>query len=407
MKILLITHLLPYPPRGGCSLRNFNLIRQASRKHDIHLLTFFQRAHLSESSDIELNAGEMRKYCSRVEVFEIPIDSNPIGWYALLAANLISPTPYSPWKFRSRSMADAVKKHIAENDYDLVEIGTIALAEYRKISNDIPCLLVHHNIESELLMRRAQSLTNPLASWYVALQGKKLHKYEAAACQSFDFHTTVSDRDAKILRDMRPDVRVAVVPNGVDTEYFKPGSGGEIDSRLVFVGGMGWYPNRDAMQFLIQEIWHLIEREVSDVTMTLIGKQPSKGIVEFSARHPGFKCLGFIDDVRPHIDEAAVYIVPLRVGGGTRLKILDAMAMGKAIVSTSIGCEGIDVTDGENIIIANTPTEIAQAVVRLFEDREERARLGKNARETAERLYSWEKIYPKLEAVYQQLAAMR
>jgi glycosyltransferase involved in cell wall biosynthesis len=407
MKILLITHLLPYPPRGGCSLRNFNLLREASERHEIHLLTFYQKAHLDKQSDLQRNIDETRKYCEVLEVFEIPTDGRPFAWYSLLGLNLFSAKPYSAWKFRSRKMADAIRKYSTTNSYDLVEIGTIALAGYRKLVPDIPSLMVHHNIESELLLRRATTLGNPFARAYMAYQGRKLQRYEEIACEKFDFHTTVSDRDGELLRNMKPGVNVETVPNGVDTEYFMPGNEPVGGNSLVFVGGMGWYPNLDAMLYFTRDIWHLIEAEKPDISMKLIGKQPSREIAEFSSRNPRFNAVGFIDDVRPHISRAAVYVVPIRVGGGTRLKILDAMAMGKAIVSTTIGCEGIDVTDGKDIVIADTPEEIALSTIELLRDRNRREELGKNARETAVNLYSWKKIYPRLESVYQRLAGMR
>ncbi len=407
MRILLITHLMPYPPRGGCTLRNFNLIRECARRHEIHLLTFYQKAHLDNPESFQSNIKEMRKYCKVVKVYDIPTDGRKFAWYSLLLLNMLSPTPYSVWKFYSRAMVRAVRAHASAHSFDLVEIGTIALANFAKLVPDLPCLMVHHNIESELLMRRSRSIKSILSRAYVALQARKLRRFERRACLSFDLHTTVSERDKRTLQEICPGARVTVVPNGVDTDYFRPAEVQIGDNSLIFIGGMSWYPNLDAMTHFTRDIWHLIRSKLPDASMNLIGRMPSKEILDFSQNNPSFKVLGFVDDVRPLMAKAAAYVVPIRVGGGTRLKILDAMAMGKAIVSTSIGCEGIEVTDGKDIVIADEPADFADKTVELLRNSELRERLGKNARETAERLYSWGKIAPTLERAYEELAGMR
>jgi len=349
----------------------------------------------------------MRKHCKVVKVFEIPTDGKRLAWYSLLFFNLFTSAPYSVWRFHSKEIVGAIKNHVKEHSFDLVEIGTIALTNYAQLTPELPSLLVHHNIESELLLRRSKSLRNPFARAYLAYQGRKLRWFEKRACTLIDGHTTVSDRDGDTLRAIHPQVRTQTVPNGVDTDYFSPAHNQIKSNSLIFVGGMTWYPNLDAIIYLTRDIWHLIKAEVPDLSMTLIGRQPSKEIREFCRQDSSFRAEGFVDDVRPYISKAAVYVVPIRVGGGTRLKILDAMAMGKAIVSTSIGCEGIDVTDGKDIIIADHPEEIARRTVELLKDRSTRERIGQQARETAVEHYSWKKIYPSLEKAYNAVAGIR
>jgi len=407
MKILLVTHLVPYPPRGGCSLRNFNLIKECSKRHEIHLLTFYQKAHLYGHSNLGDNIKEMQKYCKEVRVFEIPTDGKKLRWSLLLLLNLFSSKPYSTWRFHSKEMVNAVKEAVNTESFDLMEIGTIALAEYSKLAPNLPKLLVHHNIESELLIRRAAGLKNPLARAYVAHQGRKLRNYEKEAARFFDYHTTVSDRDGETLKEADPGANVQTVPNGVDTEYFTSINTATEENSLIFIGAPNWFPNLDAMTYLIRDIWHLITAEIPDLSMYYIGKNPPPEIKKFAEHNPSFKPLGFVDDVRPYMSRASVYIVPIRIGGGTRLKILDAMSMSSAIVSTSIGCEGIDVSHGKDILIADSPETIARETIRLLKDNALRTELGENARATAERLYSWKVVAPKLEWVYNQLAGMR
>jgi glycosyltransferase involved in cell wall biosynthesis len=404
MRILLITHLMPYPPRGGCSLRNYNLIRECARNHEIHLLTFYQKAHLDNPAGFRSHIDEMKKYCRVVKVFEIPTDGRKLAWYTLLFLNLFSPTPYSAWRFHSRAMVRAVREHAANHSFDLVEIGTIALANYAKLAPDLPHLLIHHNIESELLLRRSRNLKGIFARAFVGLQAHKLRRFEKRACRYFDHQTTVSERDRETLERISAGTAVTVIPNGVDTDYFCPAEIQTEENRLIFIGGLTWFPNLDAMLYLIRDMWHLIRRKVPEVSMDLIGRMPPPEILDFSSANPSFKVHGFVDDVRHILSRAAVYVVPIRVGGGTRLKILDAMAMGKAIVSTSIGCEGIEVTDGKDILIADTPEDFAERTAELLRNSGLREQLGRNARQTAESIYSWKKIAPMLERLYEELA---
>jgi glycosyltransferase involved in cell wall biosynthesis len=173
---------------------------------------------------------------------------------------------------------------------------------------------------------------------------------------------------------------------------------------LVFVGGMSWLPNLDAMVYFKDEIWPLLKTKLPDIKIAIAGEKPTKELADFSKRDPMFQVKGFVDDVRPFIAEAAVYVVPIRIGGGTRLKILDAMAMGKAIVSMSIGCEGIEADDGKDIIVADEPEDFANKIMALLTDEQRRQSIERNARENAINKYAWGKIGPHLEDVYYKLA---
>jgi glycosyltransferase involved in cell wall biosynthesis len=261
---------------------------------------------------------------------------------------------------------------------------------------------VHQNIESELLYRRSRYVRNPLAKAYLALQARKLRRFERKASRIVDHHATVSERDRETLLRISPGSKVTVVPNGVDPEYFKKTIDAVESNRLIYVGGMTWFPNYDAMLYFIDHIWPLIKKEVPDAKLTHIGRQTSNEFARKAESDPALRFLGFVDDIRPEMSRSAVYIVPLRIGGGTRLKILDAMSMGKAIVSTSIGCEGIDVTDGHDILIADTPAEFAAKTVELMRNPHLRDTLSKNARETVIKKYAWNVIASELEEAYRR-----
>jgi glycosyltransferase involved in cell wall biosynthesis len=255
------------------------------------------------------------------------------------------------------------------------------------------------------LKRRSKYAGNLLAGAYLALQAWKLRRFERKTAAMFGHHTTCSGADKETLLQDSRDARVEVVPNGVDTEFFSNTGDTERPNTLIYVGGMTWHPNHDAMRFFIEEILPLLKKEVPDIEMTHIGRQTGDEFFRKAEREKALRILGFVDDIRPELSRAAVYVVPLRIGGGTRLKVLDALSMGCAIVSTSIGCEGIDVTDGKDIIIADDAESFARKTVEVLSDTELRQRLRENARKLAEEKYSWKTIAPKLERVYQQLAS--
>jgi len=404
MKILLITHLLPYPPKGGVTLRNYNLLKETAANNEIHMVTFYQRVHHEDDRALRDGIEEIRKLCKHLEVYPIPTDYNRLGWFTLLFFNLFSLTPYSVWRYSSKKMTAVIKKIIREESFDLMELGTIALGNFSRLAPDLPKVLVHHNIESHLLQRRSKYYKNPLARLYVAYQGWKLKRYERKISAQIDYHTAVSQEDKNILLENCRDAKIEVVPNGVDTDYFQATNAPVIPNSLIYVGGMTWFPNHDAIRYFLEEIWPLVKAEIPDASLTHIGRQTTDEFEKLARKDRSLRFLGFVGDIRPEITQAAVYMVPLRIGGGTRLKILDALSMGSAIVSTSIGCEGIDVTDGEDILVADDPQTFAQKIIHLFRHPEVREEMSRRARRTALEKYSWKIIAPKLENVYRKAA---
>jgi glycosyltransferase involved in cell wall biosynthesis len=405
MKILMIAHLVPYPLHGGVRIRNFNLLKEASRRHEIHLFAFTQKAHQSDDDTLRESLDAIRPYCHHLEVFEIPTDRSPWRWYALLLMNLLSSVPYSAWRYYSRDMAAAIRRHVREHRFDVVEFGTVALARFAPLVPDAPRLMVHHNIESQLLLRRSKHVPRLTERIYLAFQAAKLRRYERKTAPWFVRHTTCSEQDRQALTSIAPGVRAVVVPNGFDTDYFKPVETPMEENSIVFVGSMGWFPNLDGMLYFRNEVWPLLKVQVPDVKAYVIGTEAPPELKRFSTQDNNFRLLGFVDDIRPIVARSAVFAVPLRVGGGTRLKIIEAMAMGKAIVSTSVGCEGIEVTHGDNILIADTPSSFAESIACILTDPDLRCRLGAHARKTASEKYTWERIGIKLDQAYRECAA--
>ena len=229
--------------------------------------------------------------------------------------------------------------------------------------------------------------------------------YEAALCRLADRVVAVSEADAEALRALVPGLRVDIVPNGVDTEFYNvqiPMTKSQLAIglwSLVFTGKMDFRPNVDAVIWFCEEVLPLVRREVPGVRFYIVGRSPHRRVLRL-AKDPAVTVTGYVDDVRPYIAAASVYVVPLRVGGGTRLKVLEALACGKAIVSTSLGCEGLGLTPGRELLVADTPLEFARRVVELLRSPGRREELGRAARRSAEERYDWRLIVPKLERVY-------
>lgn len=388
MNILMILHFVPYPPHGGSLQRSFNLLREISRNNTVHLLALNQKALLSEDEKLIKSIDALKEYCATVKVFKIPSDSSKIKWYSLLLLNLFSLTPFTTWWFRSRKLADEIKMQIRTNRFDLIHFDTIDLAQYARLTSNIPKVLNHHNVESELITRRGKSERNPLIKLYLLLQGWKLRRYERKQIPLFGMNLAVSADDKRMFDSFVSNARIEIVPNGTDVEYFTP-KNEFVRKELVFAGGMNWYPNRDSMIYFCDEIYPLIRQKIPEVAMNIIGRSPPQKILNSAKKDESIRVHGYVDDVRDYLARAAVYVVPIRVGGGTRLKILDAFACGKAVVSTSVGCEGIDVTPGEDILTGDTPSAFADQVIRLLDDDTLRRKLEINARKLVEAKYSW------------------
>jgi glycosyltransferase involved in cell wall biosynthesis len=305
-------------------------------------------------------------------------------------------------RFYSPDLEAAVIDLLARRPIRLLQFETLAMAQYGALAPDLPAILVHQNHESALMARRAGRARNPFARLYLELQARKLAAYEATIGAAQAANVTVSADDRTALAALAPGARLVVVPNGVDTEAFVPAEdpGG---AELVFVGGMSWYPNRDAMRWFLAEIWRPVRRAVPAARLTVVGSHPSPEVRRAAGRDSGVTATGLVPDIRPYVARAAVYICPIQVGGGTRLKILDAWAMGKAVVSTPIGAEGLGARDGQDIALAATPAEFARRIVDLIGDPAQRRALGTAGRKRAVEEFAWPRVASPLLALYDEL----
>ncbi len=398
MKILIVTTKSPYPLFEGRALRTYNLIKQAALHHEIHLLSFVQTPE-----DLE-GIEHMRSICKVVEYEKLYFDGAKTQILKDAICELFSRAPLPVVKYRTAGMRAKMRKLMQTHQYDLVHLDMLHLADYMDLCGNTPVALIEHNVEHVILDRRADNETRPLHRAYLRYQAAKLKSYEGRACQRAQHVVAVSELDAQQLRELGPGARVTSVPNGVDTEYFRTSHTHRKPTSLVFVGGFTWFPNLDAITYFCEDILPKLLKTIGDIQLTVIGKQPDTPVAQEITKHPNVTLAGLVEDIRPDVDAAAAYIVPLRIGGGTRLKILDALSMSKAIISTSVGCEGLDVEDGKTIVIADTPDAFAQAIVKVLADPAWADTIGRQGRQLVESRYDWAAVAKTLMAVYADTA---
>lgn len=402
MNVLWFSHLVPYPETGmGVLQRSYNLVRELARAHRVYLLAFVQRRLVQEllggiDSGLEIARHHLEQYCTRVQFLPIPSEQWPAGRSVLAASALVGTYPYTIRWLQSRQAARVASEWNAAIDFDVVHFDTLSLAPYRKLFTRGATTLDHHNVESHMMLRRAQIEAQPLKRFYFGHEGRRLRRFEERVCPEFDLNITCSKLDTDRLLAVAPGAAVAEVPNGVDTEYFRPDEGTEQSLGVVFAGNMSWYPNASAMLFFAERVWPALKQEAPGVSMDVIGGNPPSQLVVLAANDPSFRVHGFVPDVRPYLHRAAVYVCPIMDGGGTKLKILDALAMGKALVSHPVACEGIDVEDGRHVLFAREPAEFASRIALLLRDPERRRTLARNSRAFVESRYSYRSIGRKL-----------
>jgi sugar transferase (PEP-CTERM/EpsH1 system associated) len=400
MRVLFLSQIVPYPPHGGVLQRGYNLIRELGRDAEVHLLAFVHPDVLPTPEALAGSRVELEKHCRHVEYF--PLWAKASIAHKLLAAgtSALSSSPFSVIAHRSAAFQRRVTETLQSSVFDIVHVDTLALAPFVDRALPTPTVLTHHNIESMLMGRRAQVETRPLLKQFLARESAKLTDAEREMSPQFDMNIVMSEADQRVLAELAPAARSAVVPNGVDTKYFTPDPSQETPA-LIYTGGMNMFANRDAVMHFLTDIWPLIRARNTEVVFYAVGQDPPKELQAIAEADPRVVVTGYVDDIRPFVRKAAVYVVPLRVGGGTRLKVLDAMAMGKAMVSTSIGCEGIEATPGTHLMIADRPDIFAETTLALLSDPARRLELSRAARARVEERYAWPGVGRLLFDAYQ------
>jgi glycosyltransferase involved in cell wall biosynthesis len=313
--------------------------------------------------------------------------------------------PFIVTRYRSSIARERIRSLLEKNRIDIVHFDLPHLAAYLRDVRGIPKILVHHNVESLRMLRRARMESNYIKRLYFHYQYSKLAALEARICGEFDRCIAVSDFDREQLEKVSQTHSFTVVPNGVDTEYFRPQHTEVQPQGLVWTGGMGSPYNADAVDYFLTAIAPIILREKPGLPMFFVGGQPTKLLLKHAAAHSNIVATGYVDDVRPYVDRAAVFIAPLRSGSGTKLKILNAMAQQKAVVTTPIGAEGIAAMPEKEIVIAQKPADFAKRVLGLIDDSAATAAIGRRAKRLVESRYDWRVIAKEMCGLYNQIAA--
>jgi len=368
-------------------------------RHQLHLLSF------AETPQELSQAGPLGKLCQSIETVEIPSRS-PLKRALSL---LLSPQPDMALRLDSKKFKRTLRERVRREDFDVVQVEGIEMAHYierlfHREGTARPLLVYDAHNAEYVLQRRAfeTDLADPrrwVGALYSLIQWQKLQRYEARVLRSFDRVVAVSPADRYALERLVPGLEIEVVPNGVDTDLFQPMASREGET-LVFTGKMDFRPNVDAVVWFCEKVLPLLRKRLPQLRFYIVGQSPHRRVLSL-AKDPQIVVTGRVEDDRPFMAQARLYVAPLRVGGGTRLKILRAMAMGKAIVATSLACEGIELSGGE-VLLADTPQAFAEAILELWDDPARRQKLGQRGRALMEARYDWRSIVPKLEEVYAQ-----
>ena len=409
MKLLLLTPQSPFPPRQGTTLRNFYLLRHFAANHEVHLFSCLA------PQDDHLPAPQLLQMCARVECFRQPERS--LG--RRLQDSLLAGKPDMALRLAHEKAHSLLQKMLAEESYDLVQVEGIEMARYGsqilRMAEPRPAVVFdNHNAEFLLQRRAAMMDARRPARWHAAsyslLQWRKLYRYERAFCQAVDGIVAVSEPDRQALASLAPERPIVKVPNGVDLARYVPQPlPSASPPALVFTGKMDYRPNVDAMLWFGLQVLPRIRRQI-DVRLQIAGMSPHPRLDRLRAV-PDVELTGAVEDIVRYIHGSAIYLAPMRVGGGTRFKVLEAMACARPIVSTSLGVEGIPVRDREHLLIADDPRSFADAVLGLLRDQAaggKRSRaLGEAARTLVEKRFSWDTILPRLDAFHTQLVEDR
>lgn len=401
MKILVVTPFLPSPPRFGGQRRLDGLLRSLAKNHEVSVISF---TATDEFTDASLAAT--REYCREVVTFPDLEFADQRRKRALQLRSLVSRHSFEHLLVARRAeFLERLQVMVDLGGYDIVQVEFVQMAALRfgqQKQRRYRTVLDEHNIEFDIVKRTASAEVSAARRLYSAIDWRKLQREERGAWRRFDGVTVTSERDAAIINELEPSTPVTVVPNGADVEHFSPSAAPPEADTLLFFGAMNYYPNNDGVHYFMEQVFPLIVAKRPSVKLWLVGPAPDD-IKAF--RGPNVEVTDFVEAVEPYIDRAAAVVVPLRIGGGTRLKIVEAMAKAKPIISTRIGAEGIDVVSGESALLADDPRAFADHVEAVLSDAELARRLGSAARQLAVDRYSWPALVTGLERLYERLLA--
>jgi glycosyltransferase involved in cell wall biosynthesis len=401
MKILWIKSDFPLPADTGGKIRTKNLLFELAKECEVTFLSYAPPGLDSRWHTEMEQAG-----ITPIVVAQAEEHKAGLAFMLRVASKLLSPRPYVVNKYVSTTMAEAINSLLQERTFDVAVCDFLEMAWCADLLKGVPAVLFEHNVESMIWRRHYQVARNPVKKLYLAYEKGRVARFELEACNRFDSVLTVSDEDGAVLTKESALGHYRTIPTGVDTAFFRPRDG-EIPNRLILSGSMDWMPNIDAFWWFYRSIYPKVRNEMPDVTLTVVGRRPPADIVAVAQADPSVEVTGTVDDVRPHVAAGALFLVPLRVGGGTRIKIYEAMAMKKCVVATSIGAEGLPLTDNVDIALADTEADFAKKVRELLRDNSKRDRIADAGYRLVTEHYSWVKAAAILHDSLKKTAAAK
>jgi glycosyltransferase involved in cell wall biosynthesis len=390
MKLLWVKADFLHPTNRGGQIRTLEMLKRLHARHEIH--------YIALNNGNPAGVARSSEYCSH----SYPIDHHvpekySIAFTAQLLKGLVSPLPVAVSRYRSNRMKLEIEKLLRRQSFDCI------VCDFLFPSPNIPdlgaCVLFQHNVEATIWERHAKNARTPAHRFYFNLQASRMRAYEGNACRSVKSVISVSGVDADLMRERYGVKRVSTVPTGVDIDYFAPPSKVPSTADLVFVGSMDWMPNIDGAMWFVREILPLIRRRRPHCTVTFVGRKPTSELAELPKRNQRIQVTGTVPDVRPYLWGAAVSVVPLRIGSGTRLKIFESMAARVPVVSTAIGAEGLPIENAQHLYIADTPQAFAERCLELIENQEARRRITDAAWDIVSSRFSWESVSKEFEGL--------
>ncbi|MFI5252984.1 MAG: glycosyltransferase [Bacteroidota bacterium] len=392
MKVLHIMPYSPYPPIHGGAIRVLYLLKHLAQHHDVSVVCF------GEEKDADRLKSVLN--CQLDEVYTVHSPWTRMYRRPGQLYSRFTSMSYLQTACYSTDMQKKIDEILAEQDFDLVFSEFCMMGWYQLKTNALK-ILDAHNIEHDNYSRMVKLEQSLIKKNQYISESKKLRCEEIATFKRQNALFATSQRDTEIIESLAPGIPKFVIPNGVDTSYFVPNITSVDPHSMVFTGMMGYTPNSDGMLYFLDEIFPMITKEIPDAKITIVGNNPPAVLQKRASDN--VIVTGYVDDVRPYVWNSKAYVVPLRMGGGTRLKVCEAMSMKKPIITTSIGCEGIDVESGKHVFIADTPGKFARMVINVLQDRSDHARLVENGYKLVRSVYDWSVICHEMETILQKL----
>lgn len=402
MKLLFLANTCPLPATNGLTMRSSSVLSALSAlRHRVFLLSYVEAEPLPETEQ------DISRLCYGHKLLKADLSnvSSP-GQYWNRLKNLWHSSPYGLLRYQSATMSKALRDVVNEDRFDAIVCDTIDSTIHLASDLRVPVIVNNHNVEHLILERYLPYEHNPAKKLYGWLEAKKLRRWETEACRRGSLVWVCSDFDLDILQELCPGVRFRVVPNAIDIDSYVPSSTAAVEPIVLYSGGMDWYPNRDAVEFFVRQVMPELERQVPNVQFVVAGRAPS---VEFRRRleRRNVTFTGTVPDMRPEIARAAVCVVPLRIGSGTRLKILEAAALSKPVVSTTLGAEGLEFVPAKEIAIADEPAAFATRIAELLRNPELRLEMGRAARTRVSAKYGFESLRRSIDASLREVFGAR